>query len=395
MFYRLVRVIMSDKKIYMDYASSTPVDPLVLEAMLPYFSEIYGNPSNIHSFGRESREGIEKARAQIADLIGAEPEEIIFTSGGTESDNLGIKGYLTGSGKAGTHIITSTIEHPAVLRTFQHLEREGYEVTYMPVDREGIINLEDFSRSLRDDTSLVSIAMGNNEIGVVQDIKELARLAHEKGAVLHTDAVQAFGKIPIDVKDMGIDLLSISGHKIYAPKGVGALYIRKGIKIARVNHGGSHERGLRSGTENVPAIVGFGKAAELAGQRMEEDAAREKKMRDRLIYEILTTVPESYLNGHQEKRLPNNVNIRFSHIEGEAILLNMDYHGIAVTTGSACSSASLDPSHVMLAIGLNHEEAHGSVRLTLGRQTTDEEVERVLEVLPEVIEKLRKMSPLG
>ncbi|MCK4758159.1 MAG: aminotransferase class V-fold PLP-dependent enzyme, partial [Thermoplasmata archaeon] len=263
------------------------------------------------------------------------------------------------------------------------------------VDREGIINLEDFSRSLRDDTSLVSIAMGNNEIGVVQDIKELARLAHEKGAVLHTDAVQAFGKIPIDVKDMGIDLLSISGHKIYAPKGVGALYIRKGIKIARVNHGGSHERGLRSGTENVPAIVGFGKAAELAGQRMEEDAAREKKMRDRLIYEILTTVPESYLNGHQEKRLPNNVNIRFSHIEGEAILLNMDYHGIAVTTGSACSSASLDPSHVMLAIGLNHEEAHGSVRLTLGRQTTDEEVERVLEVLPEVIEKLRKMSPLG
>ncbi len=386
---------MASDRIYMDHASSTPVDPLVLEAMLPYFNEVYGNASNIHSFGRGSREGIEKARKQVADLIGAEPEEIIFTSGGTESDNMAIKGYLNGSRKNGTHIMTSSIEHPAVLRTFQHLEKTGFEVTYVPVDEEGIVKIDEYTDSFRDNTSLVSIIFGNNEIGVVQDIKELARIAHEKGAILHTDAVQAYGKIPIDVKEMGIDLLSLSGHKIYAPKGIGALYIRKGLRISRINHGGSHERGLRSGTENVPAIVGLGKAAEVCGQRMEEDTAREMKMRDHMINEIMAKIPETYLNGHRTKRLPNNVNVRFSHIEGEAILLNLDYHGIAVTTGSACSSASLDPSHVMLAIGLKAEEAHGSMRLTLGRQTTDAEVEKVLEVLPGVIEKLRKMSPLG
>ena len=388
-------VEMTNDKIYMDYASSTPVDPIVLEAMLPYFCEIYGNASNIHSFGRTSREGIEKAREQVAGLIGAEAGEIIFTSGGTEADNIGIIGYLQGSRKEGTHIMTSTIEHPAVLRTFQYLEKKGYEVTYIPVDSEGIIDIDEYKASFRENTSLVSIIFGNNEIGVVQDIKELARIAHEHGAVLHTDAVQAYGKIPINAKEMGIDLLSLSGHKIYAPKGIGALYISKGLRVSRINHGGSHERGLRSGTENVPSIVGLGKAAELAGQRMAEDGAREMKMRDHLFDEILAKIPDTHINGHRTKRLPNNVNIRFAHIEGEAILLNLDYYGIAVTTGSACSSASLDPSHVMLAIGLTAEEAHGSMRLTLGHQTTDEEVERVLEVLPGVIEKLRKMSPLG
>ncbi len=386
---------MTDDRIYMDHASTTPVDPQVLETMLPYFSEIYGNASNIHSFGRSAAEGIKKARKQVASLIGAEPEEMIFTSGGTEADNIGIIGYLRGSRKQGTHIMTSTIEHPAVLRTFQYLEKKGYEVTYIPVDGEGIIDMEKYKASFRDNTSLVSIIFGNNEIGVVQDIKELARIAHEHGAVFHTDTVQAYGKIPIDVGEMGIDLLSLSGHKIYGPKGIGALYIRKGLRIARINHGGSHERGLRSGTENVPAIVGLGKAAELAGQRMEEDGEREKKMRDRLFDEILARIPDTHINGHRTRRLPNNVNVRFANIEGEAILLNLDYHGIAVTTGSACSSASLDPSHVMLAIGLKPEEAHGSIRLTLGRGTTDEEVDRVLEVFPGVVEKLRKMSPLG
>ncbi len=386
---------MEGKRIYMDHASSTPVDKQVLDEMIPYFCEIYGNASNIHTFGRESREGIEKARKQVADLIGAAPEEIIFTSGGTESDNMGIKGYLNGSRKDGTHIMTSSIEHPAVLRTFQHLEKAGFEVTYVPVDEEGMIKIDEYTNSFRENTSFVSIIFGNNEIGVVQDIKELARIAHEKGAVFHTDAVQAYGKLPIDVKEMGIDLLSLSGHKIYAPKGIGALYIRKGLRISRINHGGSHERGLRSGTENVPAIVGLGKAAELCGQRMEEDTVREMKMRDHLIDEILAKIPETYLNGHRTNRLPNNVNVRFSHVEGEAILLNLDYYGIAVTTGSACSSASLDPSHVMLAIGLKAEQAHGSMRLTLGRQTTDADIEKVLEVLPGVIEKLRMMSPLG
>ena len=386
---------MASDRIYMDHASSTPVDPRVLEAMLPYFSGMYGNASSIHSFGRESREGMEKAREQVASLIGAEPDEIIFTSGGTEADNIGIIGYLNGSRKEGTHIMTSTIEHPAVLRTFQYLEKKGYEVTYVPVDSEGIINIEEYKASFRENTSLVSIIFGNNEIGVVQDIPELASIAHEHGAVFHTDAVQAYGKIPINAREMGIGLLSLSGHKLYGPKGIGALYIRKGLRISRINYGGSHERGLRSGTENVPAIVGLGKAAEIAGQRMAEDGEREMKMRDRLFDEILARIPNTHINGHRTKRLPNNVNVRFANIEGEAILLNLDYYGIAVTTGSACSSASLDPSHVMLAIGLKPEEAHGSIRFTLGRQTTDEEIDRVLEVLPGVVEKLRKMSPLG
>lgn len=383
----------SSKRIYMDYSSTTPVDPEVLAVMLPFFSEKFGNPSSIYEEGRETRAAINTARQQTAAAIGAQPDEIYFTSGGTESDNLGIKGVVH-AGKEKGHIITTAVEHAAIMKSCEFLEDHGFEVTYLPVDSDGLVSPDTLAQAMRDDTFLVSICYANNEIGTIQDMKELARIVHDGGALFHTDAVQAVTKVPIDVVDQGIDLLSLSGHKIYGPKGIGALYCRKGVKLAPVQHGGGHENRMRSGTENLPGIVGLGKALELGIERMPTDVPRLQGMRDRLIDNLLA-LPDTYLNGHRTKRLPHNVNVRFAHIEGEGLILNLDFMGIAASTGSACSSKSLKASHVLLAIGLKHEEAHGSLRLTLGRDSTDEDVDKVLEVLPAVVEKLRKMSPLG
>lgn len=386
---------MAGTLIYMDYSSTTPVDPLVLEAMMPYFSTNFGNASSLYNLGRGSHEAMDVSRENIAKLMGAEPSEIIFTSGGTEGDNLCIKGIAHARKDKGKHIITSAIEHPAVLRSCQYLEKNGFEVTYLPVNNEGIILLSDLESALRDDTTLVTVMMANNEIGTIQEIGEMSRLAHERGALMHTDAVQTCGRVPIDVNDLGVDLLTISGHKFYGPKGVGAIYLRKGTRLEPMIHGGGHEKNIRSGTENIPGMVGMGKAAELASERMMQDNPRIQSMRDKLIDDILNNIDESFLNGHCTKRLSNNVNVRFSHIEGEGLILNLDFNGIEASTGSACSSKSLQPSHVLLAIGLKHEEAHGSLRLSLGRNNTDEDVDRVLEVLPGIVQKLRKMSPLS
>ncbi len=384
-----------EKSIFMDHSSTTPVDPLVIEAMLPYFSEKFGNPSTLYAYGREAREGMDNAREQVARSLGAEPDDIFFNSGGTESDNLGIKGVAYARKEKNGHIITTSIEHPAILDTCDHLENEGFEVTILPVDEFGRVSTEELESAMREDTFLVSIGYANHEIGTIQDIKELAKIVHEHDALLHTDAVQAVTKLPVDVKKEGIDLLSLSGHKIYAPKGVGALYVRKGVMIAPTQHGGGHERKLRSGTENVPGIVGLGKAMELGVERLPTDIPRIERMRDRLIKGILDDVEDTYLNGHPERRLPHNAHLRFAHIEGEAIILNLDFMGIAASTGSACTSKSLKASHILLAIGLKPEEAHGSLRLTLGRENTDQDVDAVLDAVPKVVDKLRKMSPLG
>jgi cysteine desulfurase len=386
---------MDKKRIYMDHAATTPLDPLVLEAMLPFFSEKYGNPSSLYTEGREAGDALEMAREQLAKGIGAKPDEVIFTSGGTESDNLALKGVSLSREKKSGHIITATIEHPAILKACQYLESFGFKVTYLPVDKYGSIQLDMLKKAFKKDTFIVSIGMANNEIGTIQDIKEISKLVHEHGAVLHTDAVQAIGKTPVDVNDLGVDLLSISAHKIYGPKGAGGLYVRKGVKMTPVQHGGGHERGQRSGTENVSGIIGLAKAMQLADQRLPTDIPRIQALRDRLIKEVLSGIDNSYLNGHPEKRLANNAHFRFSFIEGEAIILNLDFMGISASTGSACSSKSLKASHVLLAIGLKPEEAHGSLRLTLGRNNTAEEVSQVIDSIKSVVEKLRKMSPLG
>ena len=378
-------------RVYLDNAATTPVDEKVLEEMLPYFTKKYGNASSLHSFGREARDAIERSRERVAELIGAESEEIIFTAGGTESDNIAIKGIAFREGKG--HIITSQIEHPAVMATCQHLEKKGFDVTYLPVDKYGMVSPEDVENAIRDDTILITIMHANNEIGTVEPIEEIAKIARENEIVFHTDAVQSVGKIPVNVKRIGMDMLSISAHKIYGPKGVGALYIKKGTKIEAIIHGGGHEKGLRPSTENVPGIVGLGKACELAEKRMEEDMKRMQRLRDRLIKGVLE-IEESYLNGHPEKRLPNNAHFRFAAVEGESLILSLDDKGIAGSTGSACSSKKLKPSHVLMAIGLNEVQAHGSLRLTLGRENTEEEIDYVIEVLPPILEKLRAMSPL-
>lgn len=378
-------------RVYLDHAATTPVDEEVLEEMLPYFTKKYGNASSLHSFGREARDAIERSRERVAELIGAESEEIIFTAGGTESDNIAIKGIAFRKGKG--HIITSQIEHPAVMATCQHLEKKGFDVTYLPVDKYGMVSPEDVENAIRDDTILITIMHANNEIGTVEPIEEIAKIARENEIVFHTDAVQSVGKIPVNVKRIGMDMLSISAHKIYGPKGVGALYIKKGTKIEAIIHGGGHEKGLRPSTENVPGIVGLGKACELAEKRMEEDMKRMQRLRDRLIKGVLE-IEESYLNGHPEKRLPNNAHFRFAAVEGESLILSLDDKGIAGSTGSACSSKKLKPSHVLMAIGLNEVQAHGSLRLTLGRENTEEEIDYVIEVLPPILEKLRAMSPL-
>jgi len=382
------------RRIYMDHAATTPVDQEVVEAMVPYFTEIYGNASSLHSFGREAHNAMEEARSRVARLINAHPEEIIFTAGGTESDNIAIKGSAYANRSRGDHIITSTIEHPAVLETCRSLEKQGFRVSYIPVDKNGSVELESLRKAVTERTILITIMHANNEIGTIEPIEEIAEIAGTKSIIFHSDAVQSAGKVPVDVKETGVDLLSISAHKIYGPKGIGALYIRKGTRLEPIMHGGGHERGLRSSTENIPGIVGLGKAAELAERRISEDASHLTSLCDQLIRSTLGDVEESYLNGHPTRRLPNNAHFRFTGIEGEALILNLDEKGVAASTGSACSSKKLLPSHVLMAIGLDEVQAHGSLRLTLGRENTKEDIEYVIQVLPETVKKLRAISPL-
>jgi len=385
------------KRIFMDNASTTKVDAEVLNTMLPYFTKYYGNPSSIHAFGREAREAVDTSRTHVADLLGTKDDEIIFTAGGTESDNLAIKGvaYLNKDKRTtkGPHIITSTIEHPGVLETCRHLETQGFQVKYLPVDKDGIVNPNELRKSISKNTFLITIMFANNEIGTIQSIEEIGKMSHEHDIIFHTDAVQAAAKLPIDVKKQHIDLLALSSHKIYGPKGIGVLYIRNGVKIQPIIHGGGHEKGVRSSTLNVPGIVGLGKACELAEKRMTKDTTYIKTLRDLLIKNTLQ-IEESHLNGHPKKRLINNAHFRFTGIEGESLLLGLDEQGIATSTGSACSSQKLQASHVLLAIGLDPVQAHGSLRISLGRENTKEEVNYVSKVIPQVVEKLRVMSPL-
>ena len=379
--------------VYLDNNATTPVDRRVYEAMSPYLFEKFGNPSTLYSIGAEARTAVEEARKRVADLVGASPDEIVFTGCGSESDNMALKGVAFAHMERGKHIIVSSIEHHAVLNTAAYLEKIGFEVTYLPVDRHGLVDPNDLRRAIRSDTVLVSIMLANNEIGTIQPVKELCSVSHEKGVLFHTDAVQAAGKLKIDVEELGVDLLSLSAHKIYGPKGVGALYIRKGTKIHPLIHGGHQERGRRAGTENVAGIVGFGKAAEIALQEMEEEAVRIAELRDRLEMGILERIEDVIVNGHPEKRLLNTTNIGFCYIEGEAIILKLASRGIYASTGSACSSDTLEPSHVLMAIGLSPEVGHGSVRFSLGKFNTADDVDRTLEVLPEVVSNLREMSP--
>jgi cysteine desulfurase len=382
------------KRVYLDHAATTPTDPEVVKTMSPYFTEVFGNPSSIHSFGQEAKAAIESARESIAGLIGANLEEIVFTSGGTEADNFALKGVAFANENKGNHIITTSIEHHAVIEPCKFLEKRGFKVTYLPVDKYGLVDLDDVERAIDDKTILISVMHANNEIGTIEPIAEIGRIAKERGIYFHTDAVQTLGHLPIDVDELNVDLLAMSGHKLYGPKGVGALYIRKGTRIISILHGGEQERRRRASTENVPGIVGFGKAIEIAEREMEEEIKRLTTLRDRLIKSILEKIDYSQLNGHPTQRLPNNVNVSIEFIEGESMLLNLDLAGIAASTGSACSSSSLEPSHVLLALGLTHELAHCSLRFTLGRQTTPEDIDYVLEVLPKVVSKLRAMSPL-
>ena len=380
--------------IYLDNAATTKTAPEVVEAMLPYFSELYGNPSSVYQFSQKSKEAIAASRETIAGALGAKPEEIYFTAGGTEADNWAIKAAAEAYRAKGNHIITSKIEHHAVLHTCQWLEKQGYEVTYLDVDESGIVKLDQLKKAVRPETILISIMFANNEIGTIQPVKEIGQIAREHGILFHTDAVQAFGQIPIQVDELGIDMLSSSGHKLNGPKGIGFLYIRKGVKIRSFIHGGAQERKRRAGRENVPGIVGYGAAVERAVRTMEERTAMERKLRDHLIDRVLHEVPYTRLNGHRTRRLPNNANFSFQFVEGESLLIMLDMEGICGSSGSACTSGSLDPSHVLLAIGLPHEIAHGSLRLTLSEETTEEELDYVVEAIKKIVEKLRGMSPL-
>ncbi len=380
--------------IYFDNAATTPIRPDVYEAMKPYIENFYGNASSVYKIARESKKAIDKAREQVAKALNADPAEIFFTGCGSESDNWVLKGVAAALKDKGNHIITTCIEHHAILHTCEYLEENGYEVTYLPVDEYGRVSAEDVEKAIRPETILVSIMFANNEIGTIEPIKEIGTLCREKGIYFHTDAVQAVGHVKIDVKDMNIDFLSLSGHKLGAPKGIGALYIRKGMKIKNLIHGGQQEKGRRAGTENVIGIVALGKAIEDAVEEMDETTARLKYLRDKIIKGILENIDYARLNGHPEERLPGNVNISFEFIEGESMLLLLDANGICASSGSACTSGSLDPSHVLLAIGLPHEKAHGSLRISLGYQNTEEEVDKLLEVLPPIVQRLREMSPL-
>ena len=381
-------------RIYMDNAATTRVTEPVFEAMQPYFGEIYGNPMSVHSFGREARKGVEEARRQVAAALNAEPNEIYFTGCGTESDNWAIRGAAYANLRKGKHLITTQIEHHAVLHTCEQLEREGFNVTYLPVDEFGIVRMDALKDAIRPDTTLISVMAANNEIGTIQPIEEIAKLAKERGILFHTDAVQAIGSLSFDVKAMGIDLLSLSGHKFHAPKGVGALYIRNGVRLQRLIQGGAQERTQRAGTENVASIVGLGKAIAMAAENIDRHNAQLTAVRDRLIDRILAEIPYTRLNGHRTQRLPGNCNISFRFIEGESLLLALDLKGIAGSSGSACTSGSLDPSHVLLAIGLPHEIAHGSLRLSLSEENTIEQADRVVDALKEIVARLRSMSPL-
>ena len=380
--------------IYFDNAATTPIRPEVYDAMRPYIESCYGNPSSVYKLARESKKAIDLARKQVADAINADSGEIFFTGCGSESDNWAIKGVALALKDRGKHIITTCIEHHAILHTCEFLEENGYEVTYIPVDEYGMVSADDIKKAIRPDTILVSVMTANNEIGTIEPIKEIGAVCREKGVYFHTDAVQAVGHIKIDVKEMNIDLLSLSGHKIGAPKGIGALYIRKGVKIKNLIHGGQQEKGKRAGTENVIGIAALGKAIELAVSEMEDTTERLKYLRDKIINGVLKNIEYSRLNGHPEERLPGNVNISFEFIEGESMLLMLDAKGICASSGSACTSGSLDPSHVLIAIGLPHEKAHGSLRISLGYQNTEEEVDKLLEVLPPIVQRLREMSPL-
>ena len=383
------------KTTYMDYSATTYVKPEVLDAMMPFFTEKFGNPSSFYGISRETKMAIDNARAQVAKAINCDPNEVYFTGGGSEADNWAIKGIATAHMKKGNHIITTKIEHHAVLHTCEFLEKFGFEVTYLDVNEEGFVDLKQLEEAITDKTILVSIMFANNEIGTIQPIKEIGALCREKKVLFHTDAVQAVGSVPVDVKEMNIDLLSLAGHKLYGPKGIGALYIRKGVRIDNLIHGGGQERGRRAGTENIPGVVGLGKAIELATENIEENRARLTVLRDKLIDGVLERIPYARLNGPRgDKRLPGNSNISFEFIEGESILLSLDFEGICASSGSACTSGSLDPSHVLLAIGLPHEKAHGSLRTTLGAASTEEDVEKLLNELPPIIERLRNMSPL-
>ena len=380
-------------RIYMDNAATTAVSPVVLEKMLPFFTELYGNASSIHGTGRDARKALEDARRRVAAVLNCKPNELYFTSGGSESDNWAIKGIAFANRKRGNHIITSSIEHHAVLHTCQWLEKQGFSVTYLPVDEFGRVSAKDVEAAITDQTILISIMAANNEIGTLQPIKEIGRIAKQHKVYFHTDAVQAVGAIPIDIQEIGCDMLSLSAHKFHGPKGVGALYIRQGTRIDQFMHGGAQERGKRATTENIPGIIGLATAIELATENLEEKSARICSMRDQLL-DNLTKLPYVRLNGHRTERLPNNVNISVRFVEGEALLLRLDLAGIAASSGSACTSGSLDPSHVLLAIGLPHEIAHGSLRLSLSDTTKQEDIDYVLSVLPGIIDDLRAMSPL-
>lgn len=382
------------KNVYMDYAATTFVKPEVLDEMLPYFTEKFGNPSSFYDISRITSKAIDEARGKIASALNCESNEVFITGGGSEADNWAIKGIASAYKEKGNHIITTKIEHHAVLHTCEYLAKQGYEITYLDVDSEGFISLEQLKNAITDKTILVSIMFANNEIGTIQPIKEIGAICKERGVLFHTDAVQAVGNVPIDVKELNIDMLSLAGHKIYGPKGIGVLYIKKGIRIHNLIHGGGQERGRRAGTENIAGIVGLGKAMELATENLAEHAKKLTVLRDKLIDGLLK-VPYTRLNGPRgDKRLPGNVNICFKYIEGESILLSLDFEGVCASSGSACTSGSLDPSHVLLSIGLPHEIAHGSLRLTMGDNTTSEDVDYVLKVVPPIIERLRNMSPL-
>lgn len=382
------------RRIYLDYAATTPTHPLVLKAMLPWFTDGFGNPSSIHSFGQEAKGAIEEAREKVAQLIGAKGNEIVFTGSGTEADNFAIKGVAYAKEHEGKHIITTAIEHHAVIETCKFLEKRGFKVTYLSVDRDGLVDLGEVKKAITDETILISVMHANNEIGTIEPIQEIARITKDREICFHTDAVQTVGHLPVDVDELKVDLVSISAHKFCGPKGVGALYIRKGTKIVPFMHGGEQEHGRRASTQNVPGIVGFGKACQLAQQEMGQEKERLETLRDKLINGILNRIDHVHLNGHPTQRLPNNVNISLEFVEGESILLNLDLVGIAASTGSACSSSVLEASHVLLALGLPHESAHSSLRLSLGQETTEKDVDYVLEKLPQIVNKLRAMSPL-
>ena len=382
------------RRVYLDYAATTPVRPEVSEVLLQHFNDVWGNPSSIHACGQEARHAVEEGRQKVANLIGAKVDEVFFTSGGTESDNMAMQGVAMAKRAQGNHIITSSIEHHAIVETGKFLQKQGLSVTFLPVDKYGMVDPDDVKRAITKKTILISIMHANNEVGTIQPVAEIGRIAKEAGVYFHTDAVQSTGHIPVNVDDLGVDLLSISAHKLYGPKGIGVIYIRKGTEISPIIHGGEQEHEMRAGTENVPGIAGLATAAELAGKELKEESERLTLLRDKLIKGILSILPTAQLNGHPAKRLPNNVNISFGAVEGESVCLNLDLAGICTSTGSACSSASMEASHVLMAMGLSPELARSSIRFSMGKWTTEDDIKRVLDTVPAIVNRLRAISPL-